>query len=347
MTSQRRLGLLFVLVGPPGVGKNTMMNAVLKRLSDLQQLPTATTRPIRPTEQQGREHLFVSRDQFQQMLDDNALIESQVIHGEWYGIPKATVERAINERQDLIADIDVLGATYVRSMFPDNAVLIFVQPASTDDLKRRMQARGETQAEIEKRMKRVEMEMSYAPLCDYLITNDENNIEHASEILYGIVLAERSRRDLVNLRADRELPRHKLAYVTTVIPLCEEDVLYQGSEPHFPTAQLAHGELPHEAALRALNQEFGLSVSQANLYPSDYSSLMNTDILISPIVTENHTEAHHQQIVFYYLYRLPDRINPPQGWNYMPFQGVTLPDALRQAIHQLLRDVPSHDGVIS
>src|SRR5687768_9229270 len=162
MSSQRRLGLLFVLVGPPGVGKNTLMNAVLERFSDLKQLPTATTRPPRPSEQQGREHLFVDHDEFGRMIRANALIESQEVHGEWYGMPRATVEQAIDHEQDLIADIDVKGATYLRVIYPDNAVLIFIQPASTEDLRTQMQSRGDPVDEIEKRMRRVEMEMQYA-----------------------------------------------------------------------------------------------------------------------------------------------------------------------------------------
>lgn len=191
-----------MLVGPPGVGKNTLMNTVLNRFNDLTQLPTATTRAPRATEVQGREHLFVSHEEFNRMNQADELLESQEVHGEWYGMPKATVEAAIANGQDLIADIDVNGATILRAAYPNSAVLIFIRPASLDDLRTHMQNRGETQAEIEKRMRRVEMEMHYAPLCDYLITNENGSIEKAQESLYGIILAERSHRDLLNLRAE-------------------------------------------------------------------------------------------------------------------------------------------------
>ena len=189
-------GLLFILVGPAGAGKNAIMNEVLHQLADLQQLPTATTRPMRDTEQQGREHQFVSEAEFWQM----DLIESQAVHNHLYGTPRVTIEYAMRNGHDLIADIEVLGATYLRNAYPNNIVLVFVQPPSVDDLIKRMSIRGETQDEIDTRLQRVEMEMQYAPQCDYLITNYQDQLTQSSAILYGIVLAERSRRALEQLR---------------------------------------------------------------------------------------------------------------------------------------------------
>lgn len=202
--SSRQWGLLFVLVGPPGVGKNAMMNTVLSQIPSLRQLPTATTRPMRPNEQEGREHLFVSPAEFQRMIDEGDLIEWQVVHGYQYGTPRSTVQQAMSAGQDLIADIEVLGATYLRSIFPENVVLIFVQPPSVDELVHRMHNRGETESEIQKRMQRVEMEMRYAAQCDYLITND--SIDRASDILRSIILAEYSRRDLKRLQMSSVTP---------------------------------------------------------------------------------------------------------------------------------------------
>jgi len=189
-------GLLFVMVGPAGAGKNAIMNEVLRQLPDLHQLPTATTRPKRDTELQGREHQFVSEAEFRQM----DLIESQPVHNHLYGTPRATVENAMRDGRDLIADIEVLGATYLHNAYPHNTVRIFVQPPSVTDLIKRMSIRGETQDEIDIRLQRVEMEMHYAPQCDYLITNYQDQLKQSSAILYVIVLAERSRRALEQLR---------------------------------------------------------------------------------------------------------------------------------------------------
>ncbi|MBA3871346.1 MAG: guanylate kinase [Anaerolineae bacterium] len=193
-------GLLFVMVGPAGAGKNAIMNEVLRQLADLRQLPTATTRPIRDTEQQGREHQFVSEAEFQKMDERHELIESQTVHNHLYGTPRLTIENAMRDGQDLIADIEVLGATYLHNAYPHNTVLVFVQPPSVDDLIKRMSIRGETQDEIDRRLQRVEMEMQYAPQCDYLITNYQDQLKQSSATLLGIVLAERSRRSLEKLR---------------------------------------------------------------------------------------------------------------------------------------------------
>jgi guanylate kinase len=332
MTSQRRSGLIFVLVGPPGAGKNVLMNNVLERLTDLKQLPTATTRPMRPTEQQGREHLFVTHAEFQQMDDSNALIESQEIHGEQYGMPKSTVNNAIDLGQDIIADIDVLGATYLRSIYPDNAILIFIQPPSIEDLKARMQTRGETEAEIEKRMRRVTMEMQYAPLCDYLITNETGKIEQSSEMLYGIIVAERSHRALLNLRVDRQLPRHKFTYVATVVPVFEEYVLCKEQEPHLPTLQLSHGEYPHEAALRSLANGFDMPPEAKHLYQVPHHVTASDEQFIAPVSVSSIEKEHHHEITFHYVYQLPARLNPPQGWNYTPLRSLQLPNAIQKVI---------------
>jgi guanylate kinase len=203
VATRKQWGLLFVLVGPPGAGKNALMNEVLKRTSNLKQLPTATTRPMRPTEQQGREHLFVSRSEFQDMIDHDRLIEWQEVHGQLYGMPRTAVEQALTDQQDLVADIDVLGATYLRSVYPDNVILVFIRPPSLSELEDRMRARGETETEIVKRMQRVNMEMQYAVECDYLIVNDD--FEEACDILYGVVLAERSHRAVLTLRNELQV----------------------------------------------------------------------------------------------------------------------------------------------
>lgn len=194
-------GLIFVLVGPPGAGKNTVMNRVLQELPALRQLATATTRPMRSTEQEGREHYFMDRDEFEQMIVSNALLEHQLIHGELYGILRRPVEQAIASEIDIIADIDVYGAEALRANFPENAVLVFVEPPSREVLIRRMQERGEDTEEIEKRMKRVDMEMSHLTDCDYLITN--NDVDEASVLLASIVRAERSKREIRKRRAEK------------------------------------------------------------------------------------------------------------------------------------------------
>jgi guanylate kinase len=198
--TDKPLGLLFILVGPGGVGKNSMINRVLEGIDNLQQLPTATTRPMRANEQQGREHIFVSLEEFQRMKANKQLLESQEVHpGRFYGIPKTTVESAIASEIDLIADIEIYGAEVLRTHYPENVILIFVTPRSIEDLERRMRERGDSQEEIKKRLDRVAIEMPYAPKCDYLIVNED--MDSAAEKLRSIIIAERCRRAILKLRA--------------------------------------------------------------------------------------------------------------------------------------------------
>ena len=312
--SQKREGLLFLLVGPTAVGKNTLMKSVLADpVGRLRQLPTATTRPMRPDEQQGREHMFVNETEFRQLITRNALIEWQMVHDHLYGVPRATVEAAIVANQDLIADIDVLGATYLRSVYPDNVILIFIAPKSEADLLERMQKRAtETEAEIAIRMERVKMEMSYAPLCDYLIVNDD--AEAASQMLRGIVLAENSRRALLNLRVDSNLPRHRFAFGASAMPCFGGEVLSADKPPLFPTTLLAHGELPHEAALRALAETLNIASRLENFA----EGVGKNAAFVPPLSVTSQEYDHYQQITFVYEYKLPERVAAPEGWSWLP-----------------------------
>jgi guanylate kinase len=185
-------GLVFTLVGPGGAGKNALMNAVLGRIADLRQLPTATTRPIRPMETDGREHLFVTTEEFHRMARDNELLEWQEVHpGRFYGIPRSTVENALHNGEYLIADIEIIGADILRRTFPANIILIFIAPPSMQILEDRMRARGENEEEITKRMNRAQIEMPFKEKCDYVIINDE--MESAVDQLYDIILKVRER----------------------------------------------------------------------------------------------------------------------------------------------------------
>jgi guanylate kinase len=201
ISTEQKRGLLFTLVGPGGAGKNALMRQVLARLDDLSQLATATTRPIRDDEKQGREHLFLSAIEFQHMINQNELLEWQeVTPGRFYGIPRDTVEQNLFDGTDLIADIDVLGAKILRETYPTHVVLVFITvPGDTGDEKlrvllERMTGRKDSQddAVIEKRIQRArDLEFPFAAECDYIIVNDD--MDTASQKLYDVILKERSK----------------------------------------------------------------------------------------------------------------------------------------------------------
>lgn len=186
MTTKSHRGMLFVLVGPGGTGKNTLMYAILEHHPEIKQLATATTRKMRPNEQQGREHLFVSLERFKEMIENDELLEHQeVTPGSFYGIPRATVDDAIETGQFLIADIEVLGAKILQENYPKDTQLIFVTvpgdtlDAKLDVLKRRMQGRHDAHqteadaARIQQRLDRArQLEFPFAAHCDDILIND-------------------------------------------------------------------------------------------------------------------------------------------------------------------------------
>src|SRR5258707_3179099 len=179
-------GVLFVLVGPAGVGKNAIMKRVMEKLS-IHQLPTITTRSIRIGEQEGREHHFVTLERFKEMIADNALIEHQEVYpGKFYGTPRKPMQTALAEGKNLVADIEVVGAQALKEAFPDNVTLIYIAPPTIEDLERRLRIhRQMSEEEIQTRLKRVPFELSFADHCDYQVVNDdlEKSIEAVAEII--------------------------------------------------------------------------------------------------------------------------------------------------------------------
>ncbi len=323
--SHRRRGLVFILAGPTGAGKNTIMNGVLERAEALRQLPTATTRPIRENELQGREHLFVNAAEFDRMIADNELLEWQWVHTNRYGVPRRTIEAAIDNEEDIIADIDVLGATYTRSLYPDNVVLIFVQPCELDDLhetvRKRLLDRGESEQEIATRLERVDMEMQFAPLCDYLIINDDE-IEAAVETLHSIIRAERSRRNLVNLRTRFGLSRHRLVYRGVVLGICEAQVLCSEADFTLPHTATAIGELPAEAARRAIVGVVPTITATDDSFVGD------------PIHTQLVELERLDALEMWYVLPLANKLQPTEGWAWKPLSAANLPQSVRKRLEE-------------
>ena len=327
----KRLGLFFILVAPAGAGKNALMNRVMARVGGLRQLPTATTRPQREGEQQGREHLFVSVDEFKDMLANDQLLEHQEVHGRYYGVPRSTVEAAMDRGEDLIADIDYLGAGYARSQYPDNVILIFIQPPSVQTLIQRMRTRGDSEIEICRRLLRVPAELAFAAECDYLVVNED--IDAAAETLYGVVIAARSHREVLRLRGLGDQPRHPYDTLSAAVIVYEDRVVWGEHLPYLPLVPVGKNETPAEAALRAAKEQLDISLnadSLVHLTPPKPE-------LVPPASVDFMDSESGQQVVLLYICRVTSLVDLPPGWTWRPQAEARLP----QMIHDLLATSPT------
>jgi guanylate kinase len=298
---------LFTLVGPAGVGKNRLIQSVQER-TPVRQLPTATTRPIRPGEQEGREHLFVSDAEFRRMLAAGELLEHEVTHGNLYGMPRAAVEAALDSGKAIIADIGIQGDERATAAYPGNVISIFIEPPSIGSLIERMRDRREREAEIGKRLLRVPRELAYAPRCSYAILNDR--LDDAAAKLYEIVSSE--------LSGERstccdEVLDYRFRYAARIIPIYRDQALYCENQPDAPEESFGDGELPHRAALLALRRALAIDAEADALIGGDKP---NGEYL-PPVRLVYAQDAAGEHITYVYLYRLDTHVDAPAGWRWV------------------------------
>ncbi|NEP12984.1 MAG: guanylate kinase [Symploca sp. SIO2C1] len=166
-------GRLIVLTGPSGVGKGTLLRLLLKKHPELYLSVSATTRQPRPGEVDGKDYYFVSSDKFQQMLAAQELLEWAEYAGNYYGTPSLPVKQQIQCGHSVILEIEVLGARQINKTFP-NALRIFIEPPSFEELERRIRSRGKDGEEaIFQRLQTAKAELEAADEFDLQIVNDD------------------------------------------------------------------------------------------------------------------------------------------------------------------------------
>lgn len=180
-----RRGNLFVVSGPSGAGKGTLVALLMKAIPDGWLSVSATTRAPREGEVEGINYFFKSREQFDRMIAENDLLEWAEYGGNRYGTPKSSVLAAIEAGKQVVLEIDVQGAFQVRELFPD-AHLVFIEPPSAEVLRQRLEGRGTDSPEaIERRLKAAERELEQAVDYEYRLVND--NLEDAIDQLVSYV----------------------------------------------------------------------------------------------------------------------------------------------------------------
>ncbi len=181
-------GKLIVISGPSGAGKSTVVFKAIEGRKDMCFSISATTRKPRPGETDGVEYFFVDLERFQEMVDNDELLEHAEYVANRYGTPRRYVEEQLSKGMNVILDIEVQGARQVNEKMPD-AVKIFIIPPSLDELKRRLEGRGtDTARAIEARLIRARQEYKEADFYDYIIINDDADV--AAQEFNAIITAE-------------------------------------------------------------------------------------------------------------------------------------------------------------
>lgn len=177
---------LIVLSAPSGAGKTTVAKHLLSEFPFLRFSVSATTRAMRPGEENGRDYVFLRRDDFRHRIADGDLIEYEEIFGNYYGTLRSVVEESLSRGDFVIFDVDVKGALSLRKAFPEETLLLFVAPPDMETLEQRLRSRKtETDAQIALRLSRAEMEMAHRDAFDVVLVNRDltETLSKAREIV--------------------------------------------------------------------------------------------------------------------------------------------------------------------
>ena len=178
-------GRLFVVSGPSGVGKGTVLAHFLKGRTDVRLSVSATTRAPRPGEREGESYFFLSREAFEEKIASGGMLEYAQYNNQYYGTPRSAVEGWLQAGEDVLLEIEVQGAMKVCAAMPE-AVLVFIMPPDFNTLRTRLSGRGtEDEETIKKRLSAARAELQRAGEYDFIVVND--TVENAARALEGIL----------------------------------------------------------------------------------------------------------------------------------------------------------------
>lgn len=192
----RRRGLLFVISGPSGAGKTSLCNQLVAKIPRLRFSISYTTRPQRSGEVDGQDYIFVSKDVFQKMIDAEEFLEWAEVYGHLYGTHRTTILQSLDERIDLLLDIDEQGVMQLKKTFKEG-VFIYLFPPSLDALRTRLQNRGlDSQESIQVRLDHARDEMQHFREYTYITVN--NDLNQSLKEVEAVITAERMKTAYVN-----------------------------------------------------------------------------------------------------------------------------------------------------
>lgn len=184
-------GILYVMTGASGVGKDSIRRVALPQLSGVYYSVSATTRTQRPGEVDGQNYNFLTRERFDELLAADGLLEHAEYVGDFYGTPIAPVEDALSKGQDVLLELELVGARQVKNRVPE-AVMVFIAPPTMSELERRLRGRGtDSEEKIQKRLARAREEIRAMREFDYVVVNDD--LYTAASDFVSVIRAERAR----------------------------------------------------------------------------------------------------------------------------------------------------------